>query len=613
MTLEAVRKDLAFLAAEVNKNYSKWRRSFNRYCNNGRRVESLNNQYGQALAYYNFDEGEDTGTVPNLNVIRSVIDAHVSKISGLKVRPFLNPVNGTFKTLKTCRSGMQFFDALFEDQDIYRKGIQCSRHSDIFERGILWLDDELLKFFVLPPWQFRFDGAEYNYGKLTRCAVVQEMYPLIQLKDKLKAAGKKNGDAVTLLEQLENNPYLKGERTIYYNLHEKERLTFAAGKLIETKPIEFDIAPAAILYFEQPLKGSQSVSMADAVYTVQVQVDSLCNKIHLAYELSPANTTWVMQGTEVKASMISNEIGAVYPFKPVPGVSSPPVIVATPPAIDPGYLPMLQFWIQQGMERLGISQLSAEAKNPLGQNPSGVALQTVEDVESDRHNPSLQAYIRLFMDAANIFIQVAPQNADVLPKKLGRARVKWSDIKRERDSYSIQFSASSSLSKDPQKKMEQIEKLIAMKVINPSLAAYLLEFPDLESAYSITSSGYDWCQRVIERAVEEENYEFFEVGPVDQLFGETVNTLLRLDANDEKPEILKRLVHLLEIVKTKMDAMDAKSQAEQQAAMAEQSQQFPGNPPNVQGPVPGRAGKLPLQGAPPAPVNGTPQPVGAGG
>jgi hypothetical protein len=331
-----------------------------------------------------------------------------------------------------------------------------------------------------------------------------------------------------------------------------------------------------------------------------MQVDSLCNKIHLAYELSPANTTWVMQGSEVKASVLSNEIGAVYPFKPVPGVSSPPVIVATPPALDRGYLPMLQFWIEQGYNITGISQLSAQAKKPSGLN-SGVALQTVEDVESDRHNPWLQSFIRFFMDAANVAIQVFPSGAEVLPKKMGRARIKWVDIKHERDSFSIQFSASSSLSKDPKTKMEQIEKLIAMKIINPALAANLLEFPDLESAYSITAASYDYNQRIIERAVEDGTFDFHEVTDLTQLFAETVNTLMRLDANDEKPEVLQNLVHLLEVVKGKMDAMDASAKAEMEA---QQPPDFPGKPPVAPGPT----GPLPME-APPA-VPPAPAPPG---
>ena len=596
--LEAdVRTDIAFLQAEIQKMMTKWRRSFNRYANNGRRIEDLRNQYGQALSYYNVEEGEDEGTTPNLNIIRSCIDTHVSKISETKVRPFFNPTGGTFKTLKTCRNAQLFFDTLFEEQDIPRKGIEVARRADIFERGVLWLDDESLSFIPLNPWEYLVDPSEWNAGKLSRCCIQRGMYPLIHLREKIKAAkgadAEQKAAAEELLKQIEDKRSLKGKLEIYFDLIDKQKWTFISGKLIEKIDIEFDVPPAAVLYLEQPIKGNQSVSMADNTFTIQTQVDSLCHKIHLAYELSPAQTHWVLAGTEVKASMLSNEIGQVYPFKFVPGMTGAPVVTATPAPLDPSYIAGLQFWIAQAMEMNGISQLSAQAKNPLGNNPSGVALETVEDVESDRHNPWLQSYIHFYMQLADIFIEVAPAKADILPKKLGRARIKWSEIKAERESFAIQFSASSSLSKDPQKKMEQIEKLIAMQVINPALAAVLLEFPDLQAAYSITTASYDYSQRVIERAVEDDKYEFYEGCNLQQLFGEAINTLLRLDANDEDREVLDRLVRLIDVVKGKMDAMDAAAKAAADAAVAAQTPgPFPGRPPVVQGPT----GPLPLGG-----------------
>ena len=455
---------------------------------------------------------------------------------------------------------------------------------------------------MLNPWEYQFDPKEWLRGQLTRCAVVEKMYPLIYLKDKIaKAEGVPDGEKVgsaELIRQLEDNPYLNGDFTIYYALHEKKKYTFVTGKIIEIVDIEFDVPPAAVLYLEQPIKGNQSVSMADNTFTIQTQVDSLCHKIHLAYELSPAQIHWILEGTNVKPSMLSNEIGAVYPFKFVPGMTGAPVVHSTPAPMDPAYIAGLQFWITQAMETNGISELSAQAKNPLGNNPSGVALETVEDVESDRHNPWLQSFIHFYMDIANIFIQVAPSKSEILPKKLGRARITWSEIKAERESFAIQFSASSSLSKDPQKKMEQIEKLIAMNVINPALAAVLLEFPDLQAAYSITTASYDYCQRVIERAIEDDDYTFYEGVNLQQLFGEGINTLMRLDSNDEDREVLDRLVKLLGIVKAKMDAMDAMASAQQaEAQQAAMAAQFPGKAPQVQGPT----GPLDLQpGAPPS-------------
>jgi hypothetical protein len=584
MTLEFIRHDMAKIAAHMNKRQAKYRRNYNRYANNGRRSEDIWQQYGMATSFMDQSMREDVGTTPNLNIIKSAINTHISKMSATKVRPFFNPMVGTFKTRKVCRQAQQYFDEFFEAQDVYRKSIECMRFADIFELGCMWVDDENRDLLRIAPWEFYFDAAELNFGKMTRCFILQKQFPLIYLKDKLK------GEASDYAAKLEEDPSTKVERTVYYDLEGGKKYTFVDAKLCGS-PSKYasKMPPVALLYLEEPLKGAFSCSMADDLYTIQAQVDSLCERIHLAMELSPANTIWVPEGSEVKASMLSNEIGAVYNYRPMPGMTGTPVFVSTPPAIDPQYLSMLEFWVRQGFEITGISQLSAMAKKPSGLN-SGVALQTVEDVESDRHNLILQAYIRFLMNIAKICIEVFPPDEEILPNKTGRADIKWRDIKKERDSFSIQFSATSSLSKDPKTKMEQIEKLIAMKILNPSLAASMLEFPDLENAYSITSASYDNWQRVIERAVEDGEYDFYEVGDLAQGYREASTTLLQLDANDEKPETLERIVKLMSIIKGKMDAVNAASAPPVAGPGAPPEQMKPPSAPGPTGPLPVSAG-----------------------
>jgi hypothetical protein len=215
------------------------------------------------------------------------------------------------------------------------------------------------------------------------------------------------------------------------------------------------------------------------------------------------------------------------------------------------------------------------------------------------------------MQIAKVAIDVFPQDQEILPKRSGRAKIKWGEIKAARDDYSIQFSASSALSKDPKVKMEQIEKLIAMKIINPGIAAMLLELPDENQAYSIMTASYDYCQRVIERAVEEselrdgilytkdgEQFGFYEVVDMKQMFGEVANTLIRLDANEESRDVLDRLVALLTLVSGKINDMKAAAippqQMEPPPAPAEQMK-----PPGAPGPT----NDLPVApGPPPGPA-----------
>jgi len=104
--------------------------------------------------------------------------------------------------------------------------------------------------------------------------------------------------------------------------------------------------------------------------------------------------------------------------------------------------------------------------------------------------------------------------------------------------------------------MQQIEKLISMQLVDPAIVSTLLEMPDLEKAYNINTASYDDCQKIIERAVNEDRYDFYEVVNMKQLMSETMNTILRLDANDEDPRVIQNLVTLLGAVKAKIDIVN---------------------------------------------------------
>lgn len=546
LTEQQVFTDIARMKGWLENRETKYTTSYNRYQNNGNRAEDIWELYGRPVSYrYTSD---DTGIVPILNVIKSVVDTHISKLSQTKTRPFFNPIQGTYKTRKVCRNAQVFFDEYFEKEGIYKKSIEAARDAEIFEYGCLWVDDEDKTVYKLNPWEFFYDPAEANYGKMSRCYIKRKNYPLNALPSRFKKSS-------TVKGLLEADPFGKGEYVIYFDLENKEKHIIIAGRYITKEKISYSHSPVVQIWYTPPIKGGKSTSIVDNLYTIQEQIDELAQKIKQAAALTPANTIFVPKGSGVKPSMISNEIGMVMEYQPVPGINSP-IEVSTPRFIDSSYIQLLEFYEQRAYNMEGVSMLSAQSKKPSGLN-SGVALQTLEDVESERHNLILQNYIKFLMDLAKTIIEVFPENDEVLPKSFTRASTKWKDIKKARDTYTIQFSAASSLSKDPKTKMEQIEKLLSMQLINPNIAAQLLEFPDLEDAYSIMTASYDSCQKIIDRAVETGEYDFYEVVNIEQLMTETINTILRLDANDEDPEVIERLVGLLNTVKAKQDELNA--------------------------------------------------------
>ncbi len=123
--------------------------------------------------------------------------------------------------------------------------------------------------------------------------------------------------------------------------------------------------------------------------------------------------------------------------------------------------------------------------------------------------------------------------------------------------------------------MEEVEKLVSMKLLQLPQAMKLLEFPDTNGAFNVNTASFDDCQAIIQRAIDEEDYSFYEVVNIQELYQECVTTLLRLDSNNEDPTTLTRLTTLMERVKRQMDSVN------QVAAPPPGS---PPPPPSLQGP-----------------------------
>jgi len=543
MTEQEIISDIQWLYAKLSQRDQKYLRNYNRFLSNGMRREGIRQVYTNPSSYFNAQTDEDTGLMPSINVGRSMVLTLKSKIIQTKGRVFFSPVNGLWKTIKVCRNSQIYFDLMTERDNLHSKVAQAVQDAFIFEYGVIHADDETKKTYRVRPWEFYVDPAEVNYGKVSRCFTVQENFPLISIKEKLKKDQ-------TAYETLENDRNYKCKLYKYWDLIEKKKYIFVDSELIETVDIEYDTMPFALFYYQNPIKGLYSNSIMDNCYQNQRQIDDILRRIHDALTLSPANTIYVPKSATNGnvAKVLSNRVGNVVEYDAALGN----VVVATPPAIDGQYMQMLQFFQQASFEQEGISQLSAQSKKPSGIN-SGVALDTLQDVESERFQDQVDSLIQFYKDIFNIMIDVFPDGDDILPARLNRANIKWSEIKKQREAFSMQSSLASVLSKDPKVKMEQIEKLQQQGIINPYMAASLLQLPDLEGAYSAATASYDCSRKIIERALDEERFDFYSVVNLKQLLDESVNILLQLDAVDEDPRILKRLVTLIEIVSGKIN------------------------------------------------------------
>jgi len=552
MDIQKILTDANQLANWLSKREMKYLRNLNRYNNNGQRREDIWNLYNDPVSY-NFGASEGNALPwPIENVIKSCIDTKLSKMSQVKVRPFFNPVNGKWQTRKVCRIGQQWSDQWYQRESIYQLANLCYRDAQIFEAGYIWIDEQTGKPRRLRPWEYFYDPAELNFGYTSRVMIELRQYPLVALKDILKKD-------TAPWSSYQNNPFYRAEKyRIYYLLEEGIRYDIVDGHLMRETAIKFKRPPVASIYYCPPVKGMWSPSLVDDLITLQRELDLVNEKIHDAEENTPANLILTPTIGGIKASTLdAGKAGLVYEYEPAPGATAPATVV-TPAAVSPQLLQRRKDIIEAMYNISGVSMLSAQSKKPSGIN-SGVMLDTLEDVESERFNRELQDFEKFLMQICEIAVDVL--EGSLLPKRPGRSTVSWKDLQREREFFSIQFSPASALSNTPKVKMEQVEKLQKMGIVGPEWVASMLQFPDLEKVYGIATANRDDIEMITERAAEEGDFEFYEVVSLPDLYKNVMNEIMRLDADEgDNEKILRNLVEFLGVIKGKMDELAAAAQ-----------------------------------------------------
>ena len=488
----------------------------------------------QSVGYY--WNGETTNNV-NENVIRSCVDTLTSKIACQKVRPFFNSVNGSWKDFELCTQAQQFFDVLFDEYNVNDIVTLAFKDACIFERGMIYVSNTGIERML--PWTVYTNPAEDSYNRNTELLWECKKYPKALLPFDIKTSQ----DLVTY--------------TRYWNTKEKVFYTWipeANYNQVETYEKEL---PFVQIYYNKPLFGSSCSSVVDVLFGIQDQIDNLIKTCAIAAKRNMPKTYWVPEGTDVKAGSLNNEVGQVIPYRPIPGASGVPVICDEQRIIDPQYRDLIDKYKQDAYELVGISQLSATSQKPQGLN-SGIALSTMENIESDRFETQLNQVIRCYVDLAKKCINILDAKELILPQEKTRAMLNWEDLISAAKSFNIQFSAAESLSKDPSTKLQQLQSLAQAGIIPQSHIAKYLELPDIESAYNITTNALNAVMSLIKETIEGDEVPVIPPYiPIPTLKEECLNMMLSLrGANYEQNKAdIDKLMLLYNAIQDTSEAM----------------------------------------------------------
>jgi len=270
-----------------------------------------------------------------------------------------------------------------------------------------------------------------------------------------------------------------------------------------------DYFPFVFIRWGYKLTGFYGLGIAENSIGIQLEINKLLRTTQIAMHLMAVPRVFVDANSMVNTQHISNEISSVVKFQ-----GNPPIF-NTAPSMHPEVYQHIENLYKKAFEQEGISMLMATSQKPSGLN-SSIALRTYNDLGTERFALAAQRYEHAYLEAAKI---ISDMNEE-LEKEYGSLgiqleagryaqTIKWKDVSLKENEYILRPYPTSLLPTDPSGKLQTVQELTQSGFFDQETALRLLDFPDVEAAFSVKTAPIDVIYMIIEKMIDEGEY----IGP----------------------------------------------------------------------------------------------------
>jgi hypothetical protein len=455
-----------------------------------------------------------------LNLIRSVVDTLSAHIGTNKTRPMFLTTKGDYGAQTRAKRLNQFSAGQLHCTGFYRKiGPQVFRDACLFGKGFAKvyrsLDGKSVTAERVFPDEILNDDIESKNGdprqlfqhKEVAREVLCDKYPeheklIMGSRLVRRGAGDYHSDLSDPVSVVEAW-HLPSSKEATDGRHV---ITLSEG-VLEDGEWTRQSYPFATMDWAPPLIGWMPTALIQELEGIQIEINYLLEKIQELMTLATSQV-WVQKGSGVNTSRINNGPFSINEYE-----GQIPQFM-TVQAVSGEYFTHLDRLWQRGFEVAGVSSMSAQSAKPPGLN-SAVAQREYKDTQTQRFLALEQAYEDFYLEAAERMIDVAKEideagdgGYEILAKGTRNAEpIKWSDVNLDRDKYIIQAYPTSLLPTTPAAKIETAGELGQQF---PELRPYLLsllDLPDIDAAVSRATAQHQYTERLLERMLENGEYE----------------------------------------------------------------------------------------------------------
>lgn len=471
-----------------------------------------------ALNYYRAESSYNVTNRVTLNVIQSMIDTVVSKITKNKPKATFLTSGGDFSLQTKAKKLTKFVEGIYSYTDFYEKATMAFQDACIFGTGCLkvFIEEGQIKTERVFIDEIKVDDVESFYAKprqihqvkYVQKSVLKEAFPGYDLQ--IEQASSTDEET---FQDYQSSTYKDMVRVIEsWHLKSgskakdgKHSICVSSATLFEEE-YDKDYFPFVFFRWGDRPVGFFGQGLAEQLQGIQLEINKILRTIQVSMHLVSVPKLLIEASSKIVSSHLNNRIGGVIKY------------AGTPPAYAPlGSIPgelfsHLDRLYQRAYEISGISQLAAQSLKPAGLD-SGKALREFNDLETERFMAVAKRYEKAFMDAAEIMIDMARDlylsEGDFKVKaKDGKfvESISWKDVNMDKDKYLMQLFPTSALSSTPAARLADVQDLVAAGFINKEDALSLLDFPDLESSMNLLNADNKNLERIIEKMMDEGEY-----------------------------------------------------------------------------------------------------------
>ena len=452
-----------------------------------------------------------------MNVIKSVCDTAVSRLSRQRPKPRFLTHGGNWSLQRRARLLEQFTDQAFYQGGLYQLAPKILLDAAVLGTGCLkvYRKGREVQFERVFPGELFVDPADGFYGqprnfyqrKFIDRQVLMRLFPdhENEIRNATRTTNAEDFTATALVDQIEvlEAWHLPSGRGATDGRH----VICISNATLQDDAWDKGSFPFIFLRWTDPMLGFWGEGVAGEIQGMQVEINKLLLKIQRAFHLMSVPRIYVENGSKIRKSFFNNEIGTIIPYS-----GNVPVQV-TPPSLNREIFDHLNMLYSRAFEIAGISQMAATSMKPAGLN-SGAALREYQDVESLRFTTVSRQYEEMFMEAARQVVGIgkdiyAEDNRhEVVVSKDSNSIdvIDWGSVDMDEDSFVLKVHPTSSLPATPSGRLAFVEQMIALGLVGPDEAKDLLDFPDLEAKLSLDRAASTLIDRNIELMIDEGVY-----------------------------------------------------------------------------------------------------------